>query len=160
MAEDRLFNPRKRNPKNKEIKTAVGYTRVSTEEQVDGASKEVQRKAILDYAKQRGIEITKIYWDGGYSAKTAKRPELQQMLKEIENGTLETDAVVVYNLSRISRDTESFSTEIAPILTRKGVHLRSTKENIDDSPEGKLLRNLSLAVYQFDFIGMIMGLMK
>ena len=150
MTEEKLFNPRKRNPKKREIKTAVGYTRVSTEEQVDGASKEVQKQAILDYGKQHGIEITEIFWDGGYSAKTAKRPELQRMLREIGDGTLKTDAVIVYNLSRISRNTDSFSSEIVPVLSKKGVLLRSTKENIDDSPEGKLLKTISLAVYQYD----------
>lgn len=136
--------------KKKEIKTAVGYTRVSTDRQVDGVSHEVQEKAIKDYAARHGIALKKIYWDGGYSAKTAKRPELQQMLADIEDGKIETDAIIVYNLSRISRDLMSFSAEIAPTLVKHGVELRSTCEEINSTPQGKFMMNLSIALHQLD----------
>lgn len=58
--------------------------------------------------------------------------------------------MIVYNLSRISRNTDSFVSEIAPTLNKRGVQLRSTKETIDDSPEEKMLKTISLAVYQYD----------
>ena len=138
------------NKKNNEIRTAVGYTRVSTDRQVDGISHDVQERAIREYAKRHNIVLEKIYWDGGYSAKTAKRPELQQMLADIENGNIKVDAVIVYNLSRISRDLMSFSAEIAPTLVKHGIELRSTCEDINSTPQGKFMMNLSIALHQLD----------
>ena len=136
--------------KNTIIKTAVGYTRVSTEEQVDGASREVQKQAIADYCKANDIELLDVYWDGGFSAKNARRPELQRMLEDISSGKVQTDAVIVYNLSRLTRNLSSFSADIAPILTKKKVELRSTKETIDNTPQGKMMANLSICYHQFD----------
>ncbi len=134
----------------KELKTAVGYTRVSTDRQVDGISHEVQEKSIKDYAKRHGITITKMYWDGGYSAKNANRPELQEMLSDIEEKKIEVDAVIVYNLSRISRDVMSFYAEIAPTLVKRNIELRSTCEDINSTPQGKFMMNLSIALHQLD----------
>lgn len=133
-----------------DLKTAVGYTRVSTEEQVDGASREVQKQAIEDYCVANDIELLDVYWDGGYSAKNAHRPQLQQMLNDIESGKVKADAVIVYNLSRLTRDPSSFAADIAPTLAKKKVALRSTKEAIDNTPQGKLVTNLSICVHQFD----------
>lgn len=58
---------------NQEKIIAVGYTRVSTDRQVDGVSREVQDEKIKEYAERNGFELEKIYWDGGFSAKNAKR---------------------------------------------------------------------------------------
>ena len=139
-------------PQTGDRKKAVGYTRVSTEEQVDGASREVQKQAILEYAKKHNLEISEndIYWDGGFSAKTANRPELQRMLTEIEDGTIKPDVVIVYNLSRISRNLMSFSGEIAPTFARHKVELRSTCEDINETPQGRFMTNLSIALHQLD----------
>ena len=139
-------------PKQGDKKKAVGYTRVSTEEQVDGASKEVQKQAILEYAKKYNLEISEqdIYWDGGFSAKNANRPELQRMLSEIEDGTIKPDVLIVYNLSRISRNLMSFSGDIAPTLAKHKVELRSTCEDINETPQGKFMMNLSIALHQLD----------
>lgn len=135
---------------NQENNIAIGYTRVSTDRQVDGISKEVQVEKIKEYAKHSGLELEKIYWDGGFSAKNAKRPALQQMLNDINTGKTKAKTVVVYNLSRISRDLMSFAADIAPTLTRRGVILRSTVEHIDETPEGKLLQNMAIITHQYD----------
>ena len=82
---DPNFLPGNSNPTSPK-KKAVGYMRVSTEEQTDGASKQTQQAAIEKYARENDIEIVDWYWDGGFSAKTAKRPDLQRFLKELEQG--------------------------------------------------------------------------
>ena len=76
-------------------RVAYGYTRVSTEEQVDGASLENQRIAIQKYADQHNIEIVGWYTDAGISAKTAHRAQLQVMLEDISKHKGEIDYVVV-----------------------------------------------------------------
>ena len=129
---------------------AYGYTRVSTGKQVDGASHEVQKKAIEEYAERHNIQIVGWYWDGGVSAKTAHRPQLQCMLDDIQNKKDNVKYVVVYNTSRISRNLMSFSGDIAPVLARNNVELRSTQENFDNSPEGKFMQNLTISLHQLD----------
>lgn len=129
---------------------AYGYTRVSTEEQIDGASLENQRIAIQKYADQHNIEIIGWYTDAGISAKTAHRPELQKMLEDISNHKGEIDHVVVYNVSRISRNLASFSKDIGFRLAGYGVTLRSTQEVIDETPTGRFMLNIALSMHQLD----------
>ena len=129
-------------------RTAYGYTRVSTEEQVDGASLENQQRIIQDYANRNNIEIVGWYTDGGFSAKTANRPQLKKMLSDIEANRGKIDHVIVYNLSRISRDIPSFVADIIGRMIKCGVTLLSTQETIDDSPEGEMMMYINLALWQ------------
>ena len=134
----------------KEPIKVYGYKRVSTEEQVDGMSLQTQELAIQAYAEQHNLEVVHIFHDDGISAKTAKRPQLQEMLAKLTAKDNEVHGVVVYNLSRISRDLESYSRDIGYHLSAKGVRLYSTVENIDDTPEGRLMRNIALSIHQYD----------
>ena len=129
---------------------AYGYTRVSTEEQTLGASLENQRLAIQKYANQNNIEIIGWYTDAGISAKTAHRPELQKMLVDIAKNKGRIDHVIVYNVSRISRNMTSFFNDIGFIMAKCGVTLRSTQEVIDESPTGRFMLNIALSVHQLD----------
>lgn len=85
------------------IKKAYGYTRVSTDDQVTGSSLGSQKARITAYAESNGIQIIDWYSDEGFSAKNANRPALKEMLKAIRTKK-EVQAVIVYNLSRISRN--------------------------------------------------------
>ena len=135
---------------NKDPIKVYGYRRVSTEEQVDGMSMQNQELAIRAYAKQHNLEVVHIFHDDGISAKTAKRPALQEMLAKVTAKGSDIKGVVVYNLSRISRDLESYSRDIGYHLSAHGVRLHSTVENIDDTPEGRLMRNIALSIHQYD----------
>lgn len=131
-----------------EKKKVFGYKRVSTEEQVDGMSLQNQERAIRAYASAHNFEIVGFYSEEGVSAKTARRPKLQQMIADITvNGVT---GIVVYNTSRISRNLESYSRDIGYHLAAKGVTLYSTQENIDDTPEGRLMKNITLSIHQYD----------
>ena len=132
-------------------KEVVGYIRVSTNRQVDGVSLDNQKDAIKKYAGDHNMKIVKWYCDGGFSAKTAKRPDLQKLLCDIESKKLpNVRHVVVYNVSRISRNVESYAAEIGTRLAHCGVTLRSTQEPVDETPIGKLMLSISLAIHQFD----------
>ena len=58
--------------------------------------------------------------------------------------------MVVYNVSRISRDMTSFLNDIGFILAKCGVTLRSPQEVIDESPTGRFMLNIALSVHQLD----------
>lgn len=78
---------------------AVAYIRVSTREQ----DEEVQRKAIEEFARARGIEIIKWYVDKGESgAKTFRdRPSARLLLDELD--VLKPDIVIGWALDRFGR---------------------------------------------------------
>lgn len=79
--------------------TAIGYIRLSQ----DGKSLERQRGDIEDYAEKRGFDLVEIYNEGKRaSGFDEDRPEYQALLDHIDGGDI--DAVVVPNLSRLSRD--------------------------------------------------------
>ena len=67
------------------VKRAVGYIRVSTAQQAaeDKVSLEEQRKDIEAYCEEKGYELGRIYQDVGYSGATKRRPEFQEMLRDI-----------------------------------------------------------------------------
>jgi site-specific DNA recombinase len=131
-------------------RTAYAYVRVSTKEQAQGLSLESQEIAIRKYAKENNIDILGVYSDPGYSAKDARRPDLQRMIGDIHKNKGKINHVIVYDLSRISRNMESYCSEIGIFIARDGTTLRSTKERIDETPLGRLLLNISLSIYQFD----------
>lgn len=72
------------------------------------------------------------------------------MLADIAKRKGRIDHVVVYNVSRISRDMTSFFNDIGFILAKCGVTLRSTQEVIDESPTGRFMLNIALSVHQLD----------
>lgn len=133
------------NPRRKKV---FGYKRVSTEEQVDGMSLYSQERAIKAYADANNLELLAVYSDEGISAKTARRPQLQQMIVDIHGSGV--TGIIVYNTSRISRNLESYSRDIGYHLASEGVTLYSTQENIDDTPQGRLMKNIALSLHQYD----------
>lgn len=132
-------------------RVGCGYIRVSTEEQAQGLSLDNQKEAIANYAKFHNIKIVRWFEDPGISAKTARlRPGLQTMLQHIIKNKGEIDVVVVYDLTRLSRDMMSFSGDILPILSSSGVSIESTREPVDDTPIGKFIMNLGISFAQLD----------
>ena len=80
---------------------AVGYIRMSTDQQVD--SPERQRTDVLALAKRLGYNIIKWYADHGLTGtESANRPEFQQLLADAKNGTFQ--AVLLSEQSRMSRE--------------------------------------------------------
>lgn len=134
-------------------KTAYGYIRVSTEAQVDGASLDTQRSSIEEFAANHDIEIVGWFEDPGFSAKNAKRPGLQKMLKTIDNGEKGgIDYVIVYNMTRASRSMVAYFVDIIAPLRKRGVRLLSTTEDNGDLDDldGSLAMTLSVLVGEID----------
>ena len=133
-------------------KKAIIYTRVSYEEQTNGASPQNQLATTKDYAKKRGMIVPDeaIFYDDGYSAKSANRPNLKKMLNFIMQHKGEYDYLVVYDVSRISRDVPSFYQKIYPVLKSYGIKLRSTKEPIGEDPTGVWALTAFLSTHQLD----------
>jgi site-specific DNA recombinase len=80
--------------------TALGYIRVSTDEQAhEGISLDVQRDRIINYCQQFGLNLLAIYRDE-WTGKELSRPGMQAALaRMVETGAL----LVAVSLCRISR---------------------------------------------------------
>ena len=122
--------------KQDNYKEAVIYTRFSTDTQTSNST-EYQLEHCREFCKQHGYKVVDEYIDEGYSGGSADRPEFQRLLRDAR-APHTWSAVVVYNLSRFSRE------ETPQIYERElndcGVVLLSTKEPNDDSAGGRFIR--------------------
>jgi site-specific DNA recombinase len=76
-------------------KTAIGYVRVSTQEQVtEGVSLDAQRDRLRTYCRFHAIKLIDIKADEGISGGTLERPGLQAALEMIRRGRANTLIVV------------------------------------------------------------------
>ena len=112
------------------MRTAIGYIRVSTEEQSrEGVSLEMQTVKIRQYAELNDMELTAILEDAGVSGKTIKaRAGVQAVLAMVK--ARKVDAVIVYKLDRLARNTIQ-CLEMAQLMDKTGVALHSISEKLD-----------------------------
>ncbi|MCB9558119.1 MAG: recombinase family protein [Deltaproteobacteria bacterium] len=87
------------------LQAAVGYIRVSTEEQATGGvSLAAQREAVTAYCRMRGITLAALVEDAGVSAAKplAQRDGGQRVLDLVQQG--EVASVIAWKLDRLFRD--------------------------------------------------------
>ena len=129
---------------------AIGYARVSTDEQVEsGAGLEAQRRAIRAEVKRRGWELVDLCEDAGASGKSmVKRPALVEALQRVEGG--EADVLVVAKLDRLSRSLLDFAS-LMERARRKGWGLVALDLGVDtSSPSGEMLASVLAVFAQFE----------
>jgi len=127
---------------------AVGYIRVSTQEQVkDGFSLEAQERNIFEEVRKRNLFLKKIYIDRGISGGTTeKRAGLVKMREELEPGNW----VLSCYISRVSRKTRDLLT-IVDEIKDKGCHFLVKELDMDfTSPQGQLVLTLMASQAQFE----------
>lgn len=117
-----------------------GYCRVSTQGQAkDGNSLEAQEKLL----KENGAE--EIYSDA-FTGTKAHRPELDKLLDKLQPG----DKLVITKLDRIARSA-SQGTELIQALLYDGITVHVLNMGLmDNTPTGKLIRNIMLAFAEFE----------
>jgi site-specific DNA recombinase len=110
----------------------LGYARVSTSQQaVDGVSLDAQKAKITTYCDLHGLALADIEADEGLSGcAVTSRPGLMRVLGLVK--VRKIDAVVVYSLSRLVRNTHD-ALELADLFKSKGVALHSITEKLDTS---------------------------
>ena len=80
------------------------YVRVSTEMQsTEGYSIDGQINQIREYCDFNNFVVVDVYADRGISGKSMNRPELQRLLKDANEGKI--DSVMVYKTNRLARNT-------------------------------------------------------
>jgi DNA invertase Pin-like site-specific DNA recombinase len=121
-------------------KVAVGYVRVSTEEQSLGP--QAQRSAIENWAAGRGVRVVAVFEDFGISggAPAEKRPGLLAALGALR--TLDAGMLVAAKRDRIARDTV-IAAMVEQAVGRAGAMLTTADGASDGAgPEGQLMRGI------------------
>jgi len=130
------------------MKQAIGYVRVSTEQQAsEGVSLEAQRAKIEHWCKANDYELVNVYVDAGISGKSMdKRPGLLDALKSLETGM----ALVSYSLSRLARSTKD-ALSIGESVAKKKADMVSLTEQIDTTTAaGKMMFQMLSVLAEFE----------
>ncbi|WP_255288809.1 recombinase family protein [Bacillus toyonensis] len=115
---------------------AAIYIRVSTQDQVENYSIEVQRERIRAFCKAKNWDVYDEYIDGGYSGSNLERPGIKKLLNDLKN----IDVVVVYKLDRLSRSQRDTLELIEEHFLKSNVDFVSITETLDTStPFGKAM---------------------
>jgi len=139
--------------KNTKQKRVAIYTRQSNEKgDILVPSCPAQRDRahfyILSQKEKNWVEIEKKYDDPDYSGKNLKRPGIQQLIHDIENGKV--DVVVVYKLNRLTRKRKDFD-YLLELFQKYDIELVSISENVDTkTPSGRLMMNVMLDFSQYE----------
>ena len=117
-----------------------GYARVSSKGQArDGNSLEAQEQEL----RQHGATV--IYTDA-YTGTKIDRPEFDKLLQEVKPG----DTIAVTKLDRFCRSA-SQGMELVDELLNKGVNVHILNMGmLDNTPTGKLIRNVMLCFAEFE----------
>ncbi|MCJ0932583.1 recombinase family protein [Virgibacillus halodenitrificans] len=126
---------------------AALYIRVSTKEQIENYSIPSQKERLEAYCKSKDWELYETYIDPGHSGATMDRPNLQQMIKDINN----FDVIVVYKLDRLSRSQRHTLELIEDHFLKNKVNFASVTENLDTStPMGRAMIGIMSAFAQLE----------
>ncbi len=131
---------------------ALGYLRVSTDEQVQGNGLVVQEQAIKRYCKTNAVRLVGMESDEGISGSNGleRRLGLATALARLEAG--DADCLVVYRLDRLARD-YVLQELLVNRLREAGTPLRSATEDIEtdtDDPTKVLVRQILGSIGQYE----------
>lgn len=128
---------------------AIGYMRVSTEEQArEGISLENQKAKIQAYCKLHDFELDDIIEDAGKSGKDLNREGIQALIERVKGRGI--DAVIVYKLDRLSRRVLD-TLNLIELMKKHKVVFHSITDNIDTKTAmGKFFLNIMASLAQME----------
>lgn len=93
-------------------------------------------------------EQFKEYTDKGFSGKNTERPSLNELLKDIESGSI--DGVIVYRLDRFSRNIADFY-NMYEVMQKHNCEFVSVSESFDTStPMGRVMMGILITFAQME----------
>lgn len=117
-----------------------GYARVSTKGQAENGNSLTDQESKL---RSAGAEVV---FSDAFTGTKKDRPELDKLLKQIGEG----DTLIVTKLDRVARSIKC-GAELIEELMDRGVTLNILNlGRLDNTPSGKLMRNVFLAFAEFE----------
>lgn len=130
---------------------AIGYVRVSTEDQVrEGVSLDAQEARLRAFCEAKGWNLVEVVRDEGRSAKDLNRPGLQRILAELPKRQRGFDTILVVKLDRLTRSVKDLGT-LMDAFKRARVGLTAIQEAVDTtSATGELFYNIVASISQWE----------
>ena len=131
---------------------AVIYTRVSSDEQVEGTSLTHQEESCRRYCQERGIEVVEVFKEEGETAKDLKLNNRREFLRALEFCRKHKDkiqAFVVLKVDRFARNTDDHFV-IRKLLLGHGTTLHSVTEPIGNKHAEKFVETVLAGAAEFD----------
>ena len=116
---------------------AAVYCRVSSAGQEDNSSLATQEASCRAYAQERGWTVVAVHREVHTGAELFERPELTRLREAMRAGAF--DVLLVHALDRLSRK-QTHQGLVLSEAEHAGVGWHSATEDIDDSPQGQILR--------------------
>lgn len=132
------------------IVNPVGYARYSTDKQTDN-SIAYQKDAILRYCMEHNLALQRFYVDEGATGTNLERKGLQELIGAAKRK--EFDAVIVYDISRGSRDIGDWF-NFRSLMFEFGVTVISVKQKLGDimNPNDFLQEAIGVTFAQFEVL--------
>lgn len=132
------------------MQKAVIYCRVSSDRQVkEGNGLSSQEKRCSIYATNQGYKVVKVFKEEGESGGLFDRPAMQELIKYLDKYEFEKFVIVFDDLKRFARDLQ-VHLKLKSELISRGATLKCPNFNFEDSPEGRLLENISASTSQYE----------
>ena len=127
------------------------YTRVSSEEQIDGTSLASQAELCAKYCQQKAITVVATFREEGESAKDLSLNNRSQFLAALEycRKQKNIEAFVVYRVDRFARNTEDHFA-VRRVLMSCGTSLHSVTEPIGNKPAEKFIETVLAGAAEYD----------
>lgn len=117
---------------NATIIKAIGYVRVSTEEQArEGVSIEAQEERIRALATAKGWDLIEIIKDPGYSGKNLSRPGIKSLIDSCRSG--KANVVIVTKVDRLTRRQKDLWYLLEDVFYKNQVGFVSVTEAFDST---------------------------
>ena len=125
------------------------YTRVSSDEQVDGTSLAHQEELCRHFCEQKAITIAGVFREEGESAKDLSLNNRSEFLAALEFCRKEKniEAFVVLRVDRFARNTEDHFA-VRRVLLSSGTTLLSVTEPIGNKPAEKFIETVLAALQE------------
>lgn len=129
----------------------VIYTRVSSDEQIEGTSLDSQEALCRAYCTQKGIEVVGLFREEGESAKDLSLKNRSQFLAALEfcRAAKDIGAFIVFKVDRFARSTEDHFS-VRRVLRDYGTTLYSVTEPIGDKPAEKFIETVLAGAAEYD----------
>lgn len=142
-----ITNPSKAVLKQQTAEAVYIYVRVSTGRQVLGTGLDTQERDCRSYAQNQGWTVLRVFREEGESAKTAKRTELQAMLRVCQTANPRPSYVLIHALDRFARngiDHDSLREQ----LLKHNIKLRCVLTPLGETPYDRYIERVLLGLPQ------------
>lgn len=133
------------------MKRVVSYLRISTVNQIDNTSIDVQREKIDLYCKLNNITLVREFKDEGLSAKGIEaRDQYKEMMNFIKDADNGIDGILVYKADRIHRSLKNLMIMIDELEEIKVSFMSITEQFDTSSPQGLLFLQMIGSFSEFE----------